>query len=75
MAFKVPMDILLTQQVDGVVWSCAQEQMAILCSLLHGGSPDGIPLLPNAFRRGPLLDEAGYPRVRPRHLSRLGEAV
>jgi ribulose-5-phosphate 4-epimerase/fuculose-1-phosphate aldolase len=72
---KCPRNILLTQQIDGVVWSCAQEQMTVFCSLLHGRSPDGIPLLPDTLRRGPLVDEAGYPRVRPRLLSRLGEAV
>lgn len=44
-------------------------------SLLHYDSANGISLFKNLLRRGPLLDEAGNPRLRSRLLGGLAQSV
>lgn len=44
-------------------------------SLLHYDSTNGISLFKNLLRRGPLLDEAGNPRLRSRLLGGLAQSV
>ena len=51
------------------------EQMTVMGGLLHCSSVHSISLLKDLLRRGPLLNEAGDPRLRARLLGRLAQAV